>query len=187
MSDFDPIPSHYDVAVDELPSQLRRSRLLSLVEGLCEGAQVVENDALSVIEDTTIDIAIGDALKQYARLVGEPAEGISDIDLRRLVRARLLAARCSGTVDEILEVLSVASGAVRVVHYDLPPARAWLAAVVDAAAADVIRRRVGAIVRSVKPAGVSLTLVEAVVGYFGFAEDPFALDFDTGVFAREYT
>jgi hypothetical protein len=185
MSDFEPV-NHADAAEENLPRERRRDRMLSLIRGLMAGLQTIEDDALFVIEDTTITFATGDALLQYARLFGVPSAGIGEADLRRLILAKILAARCSGNIDSILEVLSVAAGAREVRHYDVPPLRSYLMAVVDVPAPDVIRRRIGAIIASVKPGGVALTLVEAPFGYFGFAEDPDALGFDVGIFAKEY-
>lgn len=183
--DFLPV-DHYALAVQETPSQLRQPVYLAFLAACCTAIQRLEDDALFVIEDTTIDNATGDALRQFARLVGESSSGVSTIDLRRLIRARILAGRSNGTVDRILEVLAQAAGTEDVRHYDVPPARAYLAAIVDAPAPDLIRRRIGAMMRQVKPAGVSLTLIEAQVGYFGFAEDPNAQGFDVGPLAREY-
>lgn len=185
MPDFQPV-DHVAAAEENLPRERRRDYLLSLVRGLMDGLQTIEDDALFVIEDTAIDFATGDALLQYARLFGVPSAGIGEGDLRRLIRARILAARCPGNVDGILAVLSVAAGAREVRHADVPPMRSYLVAVVDTPASDVVRRRVAAIIASVKPGGVALTLVEAPFGYFGFAEDPGALGFDVGIFAREY-
>jgi len=184
--DFAPIVSHYELAVEETPSQLRQPVYLAFLAACCTAIQVLEDDALFVIDDTTIDNATGDALNQLARLVGEPVAGVSTVDLRRLIQARILAGRSRGNVDNILAVLIQAAGTEDVRHYDVPPARAYLAAIVDSPAPDLIRRRIGAMMRQVKPAGVSLSLVEAGVGYFGFSEDPDALGFDVGPFAREY-
>jgi hypothetical protein len=185
MADFQPV-DHAEAAEENLPRERRRPRMVSLVRGLMAGVQTLEDDALFVVEDTTIDFATGDALYQYARLLGVPTAGVGENDLRRLIRARILASRCSGSTDAILEVLFVAAGAREVRHANVPPVRAYLVAIVDVPAPEVVRRRIASIIASVKPGGVALQTVEAPYGYFGWAEDPDALGFDVGLFAREY-
>ena len=49
---------------------------------------------------------------------------------------------------------------------------------------DARARRVSQLMKSIKPAGVCMILIEASEGYFGFEGDPDASGFDVGIFAR---
>lgn len=172
-------------AVERLLAQFRdKPRIVALVSALAAGGQLSEDLSFSLIFSRRIEASSGAQLDQWGALVGEPRGGLDDDDYRRFIRARLLANRTSSTTDDIIRIAQLTTEPSEVRHYTMYPAGYTLYVLRRIAMTEVMRRRVRRMLDSVKPAGVQYHAIEAVDGYFGFAEDPVALGYNRGRFSR---
>jgi len=181
------IPNHRAIAVSNLLAQWRcQPNASAVVKALAGGVQTIENEIFSVLVSTTFTAASDHDLDHWGLLVGEPRGGLNDEDYRVLIGARILANKSIGTRDEIITIAQLITAPSVVVYRDIYPAcfslqiRRGSAGFMSRARA----RRVAALLRSIKPAGVCVFLTEAAEGYFGFAGDPDASPFDVGVWSR---
>jgi hypothetical protein len=100
--------------------------------------------------------------------VGEERGVLRDDEYRRFISARILANRCTGSTDELLAVFGTVTGPqYGIKHGDLFPAgfQFWVAR--DRFMREPVRRRVARLMASIKPGGVSMVLIEALVGGVG--------------------
>lgn len=178
------IPDHKARAVAMLLSQFQdKPRIVALVEALAEGVQLQEDDTFSLIVSRTLKASAGALLDQWGTLVGEPRGGFEDIDYRRFIDARMLANRSEGTLDHLIAVLALATGAP-VKSDELSPMTIVLRAFTPAPMSSPVRERVRRLMFDIKTGGRALELVEAPAGYFGFRADPSAEGYSRGVWAR---
>lgn len=180
-------PNYRDVAVSRLLAQFREQpNIVAVIKSLAGGVQAIENDAFGVLVSTTFTAATDIDLDHWGLLVGEERNGLDDDDYRTMISARILANRSIGTRDEIITIAQLVTAPSVVVHRDLFPACFQLdvargsAGFMTAARA----RRVAELLRSIKPAGVCMIIVESVEGAFGFLDNPDASPFDIGVWSR---
>ncbi len=119
------ITDHADRAVARIVGKLRnKPRFEALVRALVSPFQSIE-DALWALFESDVDRATGDELDVLGRIVGELRNGETDDELyRRRVRARIMANRSNGTVEDIIRVvrLILADDAVRVYVRQVFPA-----------------------------------------------------------------
>lgn len=180
-------PEHARLCQQRMLSYLRdQPRMRALLESLGYGVQILEDDAFNVIVSSMLPNVVGDQLDQWGELVNEKREGLTDPDYRRFVLAKLRAMRSAGTVDDLIEVLQLLTAPSSVRYFDLFPAAYVLQFVHGAWYTDAVARRVLRFMNVIKPAGVGMSLVEALYGYKALDEDatPPAFGFDSGVFAR---
>jgi hypothetical protein len=179
------IPNHAELAVGQLIGELQKPRICSLVEALATGVQLLEDLNFALIVDRTLGTAVGANLDQWGDMVNEPRGGLADNDYRRFIAARIAVNESGGSTDELIKIWKlVTAPQISVLEIPLFPAGIHLQVLRETALDDDVARRVGAIMRDAKPSGVSLQLVEAVVGAFGFDTNPDAEPLDVGLFAR---
>lgn len=180
------IPDHAAKAIDDLIGELRQPRISALAEAMATGVQVSEDLTFELIVDRMLDVATGDALDQYGENVGEPRGGLSsDPEYRRFIRARIAANESGGSTDELIQIWRIVTGpSISVLETPLYPAGFQLVVVREAPLSDEAARRVRALMEDAKPSGISMILIEAVVGYFGFITNPDAEPLDVGLLAR---
>ena len=180
-------PNHQDVAVDLLLAQYQqRPRIRAFIRALALGVQDLEDRAFGVLVQSTLTAASGDLLDKWGAVVGEPRGSLTDdADYRVFVQARILANRCQGTTDQMIEIWKLlVAPYLEVRHIDNYPASVQFWVVRTDPMSDLRARRVARLMRSVKPGGVSIDMTEAVVGYLGFSENPTAQPLDAGLLAR---
>lgn len=96
---------HASAAADRLIQQFRKPRMIDFVRALCKPMAALERAFFDILSARVIATASGDALRQLANLVGQPVlAGLSDVDLRRYVRARILANRSSGLGEDLIAI-----------------------------------------------------------------------------------
>ena len=186
MGDLVYIADHKSRAVGSLLSQhQRRPRIRSLIESLAEGAQANEDEGFDVLVSTTLTAAQGANLDEWGALVGEARGDLEDADYRVFISARIKVNNTTGTTDEILAIWALlVSPYIEIRHENYTPATFLLDVLRASPMSDARVRRVGAMMRDAKPAGVAMMLLESVPGYFGFDEDPDALPLDVGEYGR---
>lgn len=174
MPDIAYIPDHPDRAVARLLSQYRRQpRIQALVRALTGGAQAVEDVAFDLLASQTLSAASGRELELWGRIVGEARRGLDDTDYRRFIEARILANLSEGDVDRMIRIFDLVTGNCPVRYYTLYPAAFALVMFNECTPLqDRLRRRIRRIMESVKPAGVSLTLIEATGNAYQYDSGP---------------
>jgi hypothetical protein len=179
------VPDWPDRGTDRLLVAWDKPRIRALVASLGEGAQLQEDQTWDLLVSTGLDEATGDALDQWGELVGEQRGPLSDNDYRQFILARMLVNRSSGTVDELLEILDVATQPnAGVYHQDNLPAGFYLVVDRQQFMAEATRRRVARLLEDARPAGRHMTVIESLVQGFGFADDDSAEGYGTGPFSR---
>jgi hypothetical protein len=104
------------------PSYWGKPRIASALRALLEGVQEVETATQEVIATRTIDGAHRNQLRVLGELVGQPDTGLDLEDYRKAVKARALANRSRGNVDDLLKVFAVFHAGV-VNWQAIPPAK----------------------------------------------------------------
>lgn len=99
------ITDHEDRAAARIVGKLRdKPRFEALVRALVSPFQEIE-DTLWALFESDVDSATGDELDVLGRIVGEPRAGETDDEVyRRRVRARIMANRSNGTVEDLIRV-----------------------------------------------------------------------------------
>lgn len=179
------VPDWPDQGVDRLLRPWDRPRIRALVQALGDGVQLQEEQTWDLLVSTGLDEATGHALDQWGELVGEQRGTLGDNDYRQFILARMLVNRSSGTVDELLQILDVCTTPnAGVWHQDNLPAGIYLVVDRQAFMSDPVRRRVARLMEDARPAGRHVSVIEALVGGFGFDADPGAEGYGVGPYSR---
>lgn len=178
-------PEHPDVAWQRLLFQFRdKPRISSLVEALGAGAQLLEDVTWELIADRELGAASGASLDQWGTLVGEARGSLDDDEYRQFIKARILANKSRGTINDLIRVFRLVTAPSTVRHEDVLPMAATFWAFRSEPMTDARAARVRRIMDDARPMGRALQLIEVPEGYFGFESDPDALGYDVGRFAR---
>lgn len=179
------VPDWGDKGVDRLLHPWDKPKIRELVQAFGDGVQLHEEETWDLLVSTGLAEATGDALDQWGDLVGEQRGAVGDTSYRQFILARMLVNRSSGTVDELLEILDVATqpnGGTY--HQDNLPAGIYLTVERDSFMGAATRRRVARLMEAARPAGRHMTLIEALTGAFGFDDDDDAAGFGVGPLSR---
>ena len=158
-----------------------RPRILALTEALGAGAQMLEDPLFGFIVGWNVNLVSGKALDVFGNIVGEARQGLDDATYKRFVQARIRANVAEGTRDELIEIYALLMAADDVRYFDLPPAAFALQAQRPVFLDDITAARVAAFMIDVKPAGVGMTLIEAIAPVFTYDVGP---GYDVGLYSR---
>ncbi len=164
------IPDHNERSRKRLLSQWwEQPRLAGLARGIGAAGQVLENLIFQVLDERTLDTAVGVHLERWGRIVGERRGGLEDHDYRRIIRARMRVNRWAkfGSdpgIDEQIAIFELLMDARSVRYFPLYHAGFALVAERDTFLPDIVAQRVVRTMLDAKPAGVGLTLIEALPG-----------------------
>lgn len=114
---FEHVTDHATRALALLPDQFQKDGIRALLSSWTPEFQEIE-DALWVLFEATLDTATGARLDQYAVLLGEPRQTLSNTALRKVIRARILANRSQGRDADLRAVLLVFAGTFAVQDYE---------------------------------------------------------------------
>lgn len=97
---------HEALALNRLVQQFRnKPNIEKLVRAFCRPMADLEQAFVDIILKLSLERAEGESLRQLARFVGQTIlDGLTDEDLKRYVRARILANRSSGMGEEIIKI-----------------------------------------------------------------------------------
>lgn len=171
-------------ALDNLLHQYKQPRMIAFISALAEGAQVLEDQSFDLLTGSSLEYATGVTLNKWGELVGEGRDGLSDTDYRRFIKARILANKSSGKVEELLTIFGLITAPSRVTYSDIYPACFSMYAFREDYMQEATRNKVRHLMDDIKPAGIAMEIIEVPVGYLGFAADPSALGYSVGRFAR---
>lgn len=177
-----------DDAVDRLPAGLYgKPRLEAFVRALAHGCQMLEDEIAARAMALGLDTANSTDLDLLGSIVGERRDGLDDEDYRRFIAARLLARKCLGTPDELVAILELVAAPCVAVHFDMFAAgfRLYFGRTLPLTAE--MLGRVRRFMVAVKPAGVTMLLVEYSASPLGFAANPYTTPatFAAGAVARQ--
>lgn len=137
-----------------LAQYVNRPTLSALVGELGEAAQELETAVWGLIAQFNIDAAAGVWLDRLGVLVGEPRDGADDAAYRTYLRARIVANRSNGRIEDVIAVITAwnAGVAPAVELSVLPPANFELVVGPLIAMADL--ERLVRLLRATRAAGV---------------------------------
>lgn len=131
---------------------------------LTRPAQELESVLYALYTDRTVERAIGTQLDVIGRIVGQPRNGMVNDDYRRYIRARIVANRSNGTIEDLILIsrliLNDDSASV-VVEYSGPAS--VIVRIEDVAVDDEIAEVLIGFLRKAKAAGVRLVLQSSAV------------------------
>lgn len=177
-----------DAAVDRLPAGLYgKPRLEAFVRALAHGCQMLEDEIAARAMALGLDTANSTDLDLLGSIVGERRDGLDDEDYRRFIAARLLARKCLGTPDELVAILELVAAPCVAVHYDMFAAGFRLYFGRALPLTDEMLGRVRRFMVAVKPAGVTMLLVEYTGSPVGFESPASATPagFGAGALSRQ--
>lgn len=161
-----------------------KPRIVALAESLGVGSQELEDVNFDLLMSIPLPNALGHTLDLYGRIVGEQRGGLADVDYRRFIEARILANISGSTVDEVIRIFQLVTSPSDVQYLPMHPAGFTLQAIRKEWLSARMRRRVRRIMNDVRPAGVTMELLEGLNGYFGFEGAPRAAGYGDGVLSR---
>jgi hypothetical protein len=167
------IPDHAEQLVRAMPTAMQaQTRVSRLLQGLGAGIQELEDVAFSVLDGMTLHAAQGVHLRRWADLVGQPYDGLTDVQLRRFVQARLRVLRLyrhglENPIDALIDIARDVTLANSARYFGLYPAglnisvfrSSWM----STEEANATVRLLGDAI----PAGVGWCFTEALPGYAG--------------------
>lgn len=170
-------------AQGEMPSALRRPRLLALAAAIGDTVQEIEDAAFQVFADTPLQFAGGALLARWGELVGEPRGGLPDPDYRRVIYGRIQANRSDGSTSTMLLIfrLLTQDDGDTVSYFDLYPASFLLQVIRQTPMTARMRRRVRRIMEAARPMGIGMGLVHAPAVPFQFGGAGFGVGAFAGV------
>jgi len=175
------VPDWPERAANRLRTPWRGDRNGALLAAIGEGAQLHEDIAFDLVVGTTLEAATGHALGQWGELVGEQRLGLSDSEYRPFIQARMLVNRCTGVVDELIQILTIAAGPDATVYHTTTAPGSVYTVVRRSFLSASSRRRVARLFRAAAPAGRPTVVVEALAGGFGWTATP---DFAVSGYSR---
>lgn len=166
----DQITDHDDRMKELLIQQFKEQpNFQKMIDALAVGIQELEDVSNDMLEDRSINTAIGVQLDFLGELVGEDRLGRTDDDYRSAIRVRISINTSKGTPEDLISIFAALTNAGTVDYSELFPA------FVDMFTnGDLIPDFLVDNMNQVKPAGVALILSSSQGGI------PFALhgDFD---------
>lgn len=90
---------------------------MALIGQLGAMVQMIEDAFWDLYSAAFLDTATGVWLEYLGGIVGENREGYNDTDYRGFIKARILANKSSGTIDEVLTILAMVLGTAINVTY----------------------------------------------------------------------
>lgn len=180
------IPDHEELAWRRLLSQDQtKPRLVALLKAFGTVVQDAEDTLFDVLISRVLDDSTGAVLDRWGAIVGERRDGLGDEDYRRFVKARILVNIGDSTIDELIVIWQIITGPSHHVRYmPMHPAGYHMHVVRRSFMAETVRARVRRMMEQARPAGVTSEMVEAIVGYLGYEDDPYAVPPDAGLLAR---
>jgi len=99
---------HVAAAIARLPEQFKnKTKIVNLVKALCAPATSLEDALWQLLTERAVDTAIGTQLDQLGFIVGQERGGLSDVDYRRFIRARIAANRSQGVTEDLIRVANL--------------------------------------------------------------------------------
>lgn len=96
---------HVALAIKRLPEQFKsKTKIVQFLTALVSSCQALEDALWQLIDERTVETAIGTQLDQLGSIVGQPRGGLSDTDYRPYIRARIMTNRSRGAVEDLIRI-----------------------------------------------------------------------------------
>jgi len=106
------IKDHEQQAYDRLLEQFKdKPNVMALLKGWMKGVQTTEDSLFDLLNNRSIQTAIGVQLDNIGKLVGAKRKGRSDESYREFIQLQILINNSEGTPSDILEILSLITNA----------------------------------------------------------------------------
>lgn len=104
------LKQHAEEALERIPRYLSEApRFRALLESFVEQAEEIEAALQALLNETSIDNAVGAQLDQIGTVVGQVRAGLDDATYRVMLRARILVNKSSGTLPDLIAIFVVAA------------------------------------------------------------------------------
>ena len=157
------IPDIPGAAWDEMPSAYRKAdRVEALVRAQAGAVQVLEDHAADLQFSGGWEVAEGDVLDQWGRIVGRQRGPLPDRIFRHLVEGQIQANHSDGTADELVAIYETITDGRQARLWTHPPGGARLEVLRDDWMRDAWAAVVPRVIDQARPAGVEITLIEKI-------------------------
>lgn len=86
-----------------------KTNIEEMLSSFVQEVQEIENVLYSLFDERLLDTAVGAQLDLLGRIVEEPRKSSDDEQYRKFIRGRIAANRSSGTIPELLNLLTIIS------------------------------------------------------------------------------
>jgi hypothetical protein len=99
------LKQHAEEALTRVPRYLsEKPRFMALLESFVASAQALEVALQAVLNESSIETAVGAQLDQLGAVVGQPRKGLDDATYRVLIKAKILVNKSSGTIPDLIAI-----------------------------------------------------------------------------------
>jgi len=156
-----------------------KPNIQALLDAYIQQVQEIENALFQLLENRTLETAVGVQLDNLGRLIGQARGELSDADYRILLRARILANKSNGTIDDIVEMLQIATSGSSVGLQEFEPA-AMIITLTSFGSSNAVL--LANLIADARPAGVGTDFVYPPSGA-AFQYDTVGAGFDLGEYS----
>lgn len=93
--------------IQQFKGKVNTEAFISIVAGQI---QELENAFFEVLDETDIEVSVGEQLDGFGRFINLPRNGMSDTVYRAFLKAKRLVVRSTTTIEEIIAILDVLTG-----------------------------------------------------------------------------
>lgn len=160
----------------------------SLLKAIALSTQLVEDISFDYAVSNAIDSDDGYLLRRWGVLVGERQGTLTADEFRRVIRARILALRSSGLIDNIVKVIDLLTNPVDKSYVTTPPAAFRISYKPTDPISDALVDRLVRLIDLARPAGVGADVIEEPKpGLTTFRLDDADAGLDSGLLSRKLT
>lgn len=179
----------YGDAVGRLPSQFKSggdplTYWDAILKVVAPEAQEVADAGHQLVEDRFTDIAYGNTLDFYGKLLSESRNSLLDNDYRRVMTAKVLSNRSFGTVEFLLEIAARLTQSNKIRAFGLYPMMASIESIVPVNLTEGTRERLRRLLQRAGLGGVKVKSIESLNNGFAFSGDSEGLGFNDGLLAH---
>lgn len=175
--------SHVADAPTRLVEQFKgQANVEALLGVFAQQVQELEDALFEILDESTLETAVGAQLDGFGTIVGEERQGRTDNDYRLAIASRISLNVISGTIEQLIELITGLIFSSQTVELTESFPAVFTIRIPDEISVD--GARVSMFIQSAKPAGVRAIFwwFETAIP-FGFLGDVDAFAFGTGEFA----
>jgi len=163
-------PDHETRMLKRIPWFFRsKPKFRAMMKARAAAIQAYEDMVFDVMQSYFLPNAVGEQLNVLGRIVGERRDGLSNTDYRRFIGARILANKCTSTVDEYIRILDILCDECDIKHFWLPDSGGTFYIVRKKFMKEKLRNRVALFMREIKPAGRVFEVIETTNDPYAFS------------------
>lgn len=181
-------PDHKARTFEDTFSKLKDQDVTgSLLRAVAKSTQLLEDISFDYAVSNSIDSDDGYLLRRWGLLVGERQGTLTTEEFRRVIRAKILALRSSGLIDNITQVVDLLTNPTDKSYATTPPAAFRISYKPTDPISDALANRIVRLVDLARPAGVGADVIEEPVAGVTFRLDDADAGLDNGLLSRKLT